>query len=387
MADPQVSAPSCAPFPVPGPGVVHVRTRHADRFTVVGNHLAQHRGLTLTAIGLAVHIQSLPDGARVDIRSVAARFPEGETRIASALRELEAHGYLSRTRERLPSGRVVTRTVAYDRPPGGERARGGPPPRRATAAGARRPRTATVEAPRPWTGIAQGTVRPVRGSTAPGPVPPAAQHAGQHDEPPAAPDDEATPVPDHRTPHPPDRAPNSSPDLRSSPHPPVRTAGPRVHSPDVGPGHAPHSTPDRAAHRVPPALPAPRTADPQRHRTAALLLADLRRHDERLLLTEPDVRRLAGAVAAWLERGVSPDAVRRALTSNLPEAPRHPAALLAHRLTVLLPPPLPATGRPAELRPPPLQNCDGCDRAFRSPAPGHCPGCRTTAARGPERAA
>jgi hypothetical protein len=112
MADPQVSAPACAQ------GVLHVRTRHRDRFTVVGNHLAQHRALTLTAIGLAVHIQSLPDGARVDIKSLAERFPEGETRIASALRELEAHGYLSRTRRRLPGGRIVTRTVAYDRPPG-----------------------------------------------------------------------------------------------------------------------------------------------------------------------------------------------------------------------------------------------------------------------------
>ncbi|KAA0929798.1 helix-turn-helix domain-containing protein, partial [Streptomyces apricus] len=27
---------------------------------------------------------------------------------------------------------------------------------------------------------------------------------------------------------------------------------------------------------------------------------------------------------------------------------------------------------------PPLRNCDGCDRAFRSPEPGHCHDCRTT---------
>lgn len=38
----------------------------------------------------------------MDIKTPAARFPEGETRIAAALRELEAHGYLSRTKERLP---------------------------------------------------------------------------------------------------------------------------------------------------------------------------------------------------------------------------------------------------------------------------------------------
>ncbi|MGW4722894.1 helix-turn-helix domain-containing protein [Streptomyces sp. NPDC004291] len=97
-------------------GVVHDNTRHTTRFTVIGNHLAQHSELSLLAIGLGVHIQSLPGGASVDIRSLAARFPEGTTRIAGALRELEAHGYLRRTRERTKDGRVVTRTVSCNQP-------------------------------------------------------------------------------------------------------------------------------------------------------------------------------------------------------------------------------------------------------------------------------
>jgi hypothetical protein len=75
---------------------------------VIGNHLAQHPELSALAIGLAVYIQSLPAGARVDIKTLAARFPEGTTRIAAALRELEAHGYLRRTRERVGQGRIVT---------------------------------------------------------------------------------------------------------------------------------------------------------------------------------------------------------------------------------------------------------------------------------------
>ncbi|GGR74004.1 hypothetical protein GCM10010269_11240 [Streptomyces humidus] len=61
---------------------------------MIGNHLAQHPDLSGLAIGLAVHIQSLPAGARVDIKTLAARFPEGPTRTAAALRELETHGYL-----------------------------------------------------------------------------------------------------------------------------------------------------------------------------------------------------------------------------------------------------------------------------------------------------
>lgn len=100
----------------PQNGVVHVNVRHADHYTVIGNHLAQHRSLSLVAIGLAAYIQSLPTGARVGIKRLTERFREGETRIAGALLELEAHGYLERSRVRLASGQIVTRTVSYNRP-------------------------------------------------------------------------------------------------------------------------------------------------------------------------------------------------------------------------------------------------------------------------------
>ncbi|RSS54026.1 helix-turn-helix domain-containing protein [Streptomyces sp. WAC01280] len=112
-------------------GVVHDNARHTTRFTVVGNHLAQHGDLSLTAIGLAVHIQSLPTGAQVDIDTLATRFPEGKTRIAASLRELETHGYLRRTRVRTDGGRMVTRTVSCNQPGRtGGRDDPGPPPRR-----------------------------------------------------------------------------------------------------------------------------------------------------------------------------------------------------------------------------------------------------------------
>ncbi|MFF5639677.1 helix-turn-helix domain-containing protein [Streptomyces sp. NPDC012825] len=99
-------------------GVIHVNTPQKSRYTVIGNHLAQHEHLSLTAIGLAVHIQSLPTGSPIGIKELAAGFPEGEIRIAAALRELEAHGYLARTRLRQPDGRITTRTVSYNQPPG-----------------------------------------------------------------------------------------------------------------------------------------------------------------------------------------------------------------------------------------------------------------------------
>ncbi|WOX10494.1 helix-turn-helix domain-containing protein [Streptomyces sp. N50] len=251
----------------PGVGLTHDNARHTTHFTVIGNHLAQHPELSALAIGLGVYIQSLPAGARVDIKTLAARFPEGTTRIAAALRELEAHGYLRRERHRIPDGRIVTRTISCNQPGSGRR----------------------------------------------------------------------------------DKAP---------------AAAPRR---------------ERVPRKALPPVPRPAYPSPALIQQATDLLAGLRRHDPRLLLSACDTAHLAPGVAAWLERDVTPTGVRQALTADLPpEDLRRPAALLAHRLTAQLPPPPPfrAPAPPPAVRHP-LQNCEGCDRAFRSPTPGRCHDCRT----------
>ncbi len=262
-----------------GGGLHHDNTRHTTRFTVIGNHLAQHRELSLLAIGLGVHLQSLPKGAPADIKSLAARFPEGATRIAAALRELECHGYLRRERHRTSTGRIVSRTVSCNQP-------------------------STLRRP--------------------------------HPEPPAA---EPQPQPQPR---------------------PQASARER---------------------KALPAVPRPECNVPALFRVAADLLAGLHRHHPQMLLSATATAHLAPGVAAWLERDVAPDAVRRALTADLPpEGVRRPAAFLAHRLTVQLPPPVPLRA-PAAVPPSParhpMQNCDGCDRGFRAPHPGRCRDCRT----------
>lgn len=91
------------------------------------------------------------------------------------------------------------------------------------------------------------------------------------------------------------------------------------------------------------------------------------------MLSENDIRGLTPAVATWLERDAAPATITRALTTDLPVPLKYPAKLLAHRLSTLLPAPVP----PAPLSPPPvpLQNCDDCDRAFRAPEPGRCGAC------------
>lgn len=122
MADPQSNAHAptrpAPPIPLgaPSAGVIHFRHRHTDRFTVVGNHLAQHSRLSAVAIGLAVYIQSLPDGVSVTAKALTLRFREGEITIRRGLNELEEAGYLERRRIPLGGGRFATRTLAYDKP-------------------------------------------------------------------------------------------------------------------------------------------------------------------------------------------------------------------------------------------------------------------------------
>ncbi|MFJ3998758.1 hypothetical protein [Streptomyces parvus] len=352
----QVSAPSRAP----SAGVVHINIRLTDGYTIISNRLSQHRGMSLLAIGVGTHIQSLPDGRRVGVKALAERFPESEVRIAAALRELEEHGFLRRTRVRAGGGKLATRTESYNHP-------------EAAARGRERVRAAVpVAAP----------VVPAVAAVAP--------------EPEAAPVAAAVPVPVAAAE--PVRVPAPEPEPVRVPVPepePVRVAVPvlepepvRVAVPEpvpvpvpVDPVPGPRLVPTPTAPRKPRLpLPAPQQPTEALYAAAADLLAGLPKTAPLFLLSEEDVRGLVPGVAAWLERGARPDAVRAAITADPPVPLRHPAKLLRHRLATLLPPPLPAAVPVV-----PLQNCDDCDRAFRSPVPGCCRGCRDARAYASER--
>ncbi|MEU6227148.1 hypothetical protein [Streptomyces sp. NPDC047042] len=119
-------------------------------------------------------------------------------------------------------------------------------------------------------------------------------------------------------------------------------------------------------------------ADPQ----AIAVLAGLRRIDARLALTEQEAARLAPGVSRWLAAGIRPTHITDHLTARLPDTfLTRPAGILAYRLkeTPLAPSVLPlvgsaaSPGRPAVAL---MQNCDGCDRAFRATEPGRCRDCR-----------
>ncbi|MGW7411504.1 helix-turn-helix domain-containing protein [Streptomyces sp. NPDC054863] len=302
MDDTYLSAPGSVPV-----GVQHVKYRHLDRFTVVGNHLAQNRNLSLVAIGLGVFIQSLPDGFRIGIKELARDFDEGERRISSALRELEDEGYLERRRVRRGRGRFATLTRFFEHPAARVRA------------------SIDIDAgpePEPEPGSAPGS--------APGPL-----------------------------------AEDGSPTGASGATRAISIRGRSIELP----------------------LPTPRLpVSDVRRQMACELLAGLVQYDRRLLLPGVDVLRLAPAVCAWMERGITADEVRTTLLRSMPDsAVPHPAGFVRWRLAELLPFETPTRtrspyrSRPAVEPPVPFQNCDECGLAFRTKVPGLCRGCRATA--------
>ncbi|MER6676100.1 hypothetical protein [Streptomyces sp. NPDC000983] len=155
-------APPELPPDAPRAGVLHVRHRHIERYTVVGNHLAQHPRLSAAAIGIGVHIQSLPDGASVTIKALTMRFPEGEVTIGRALRELEEAGYLVRRRVPLGGGRIATRTLFLDHPGAAVRASVAGGDSGAVAAAAAGPAPAALSAPEPVEVSMPASVHPRR---------------------------------------------------------------------------------------------------------------------------------------------------------------------------------------------------------------------------------
>jgi len=122
-------------------------------------------------------------------------------------------------------------------------------------------------------------------------------------------------------------------------------------------------------------VPSLADADPQ----ALAVLTALCRVDPRLVLSVQEAARLAPAVSRWLAAGLGTVRIVKLLTEGLPDHfLTRPAGILAYRLreTPLPVPPLSTTHRderPAVL---PFQTCDGCDKAFRAPEPGHCRDCR-----------
>lgn len=82
-----------------------LRKEHKENYTCISNDVFRS-GLSLKARGMLCTMLSLPDDWEFSENGLQAILKDGQTSIRSAIKELEAAGFLSRTRERDESGRM-----------------------------------------------------------------------------------------------------------------------------------------------------------------------------------------------------------------------------------------------------------------------------------------
>ncbi|WP_326697702.1 MarR family transcriptional regulator [Streptomyces sp. NBC_01754] len=316
---------------------------------------------------IAGYIDHLPDGAAMDIKSLAKDLPlYGQKAVGTALRTLAVAGHLRHVRGPAASpgeNRWVTRTywsrTARDNEWWAAHLVTAPTP----AAPAPRPVTETPYAP---VATPTPTLIPKAPAAAPVAVPtPDDASAGD-----AATNatgsavDSASDSPSVRTYH------------RADSHTAARTAEPTATTPSVPPA-APSLVPTHSPHPSP----------------AYIALARLGRVDPRLALSAADCTVLEPLATAWFARGVGADHLTHALTSGLPPQVGSPVGLVRRRLLDKLPPALPSTPAPASAPGAPprrlLVECVDCGRPGPPEAlpDGLCRPCRAPAASGAPGAA
>lgn len=94
-----------------------VRRRHAGNFTQIPNSLIRNEHLSLKALGVIVHLLSLPPGYRISLEGLCAVRKEGETAMRTAIQQLESLNYMRIVRDRSASGQFIqSRWIVSDEP-------------------------------------------------------------------------------------------------------------------------------------------------------------------------------------------------------------------------------------------------------------------------------
>ncbi|SCK16018.1 hypothetical protein B046DRAFT_01556 [Streptomyces sp. LamerLS-316] len=303
---------------------------------------------------IAGFIDRLPDGAAMDVKSLAKQLPlYGQQAVGSALKALSTAGYLRRVRclvGELGQVRWVFRTFWSRTARDNEwwaateasltSAAGGPAPAAPVpqvaqvAPVAQVAQVASVAQVAQVASVAQvAQVASVPEVPPVPPVPPVAPVPPSAPAPPALVTAEAAP-PALVTPDPAPPAPVQ----QSAAEPALAPAAP------VGPQAAP-AAPALPQQRT-PATPATYAPAPGAPSPAYLALARLGRIDSRLTLSAADCAVLEARAAEWLARGVDTDYLTQALVAGLPERVASPVGLVRRRLTDKIPPHVPAAPTP-----------------------------------------
>lgn len=102
--------------------------RATDRFAIIANDALADERLSYRARGVLGYLLSRPPGWRTTSDALSTQGREGRDAIRTALKELEAHGYLVRSKSRNDAGQWVHSAHVYDVPRAGEPAPENPAP-------------------------------------------------------------------------------------------------------------------------------------------------------------------------------------------------------------------------------------------------------------------
>jgi hypothetical protein len=291
---------------------------------------------------IAGYVDHLPDGAAMDIKTLARNLPlYGQMAIGSALKALTVAGHLRRAQCRTGEGTNRWVTLTYWSRTARDNEWWDVFAEAENTRAAREAAALPAAPPPPWVPVDT----------------PATQVAAETPAPQiAAPEAPATQVPE--------ASPASLPQL--------------AHQPAPQPAHAPAPYVRRQRTPVPTTGGGPSPA--------YLALAQLGCTDPRLALSAADCTALEDLATAWLDRGVNADYLTHALASGLPAQVGSPVGFVRRRLRDKLPPHLPtapaptAPGTPVRRllvectdcgRPGPSEMLpDGLCRPCRNPAPG-----------------
>lgn len=97
-----------------------IRAEKNRNYSVISNVILNDERLSMKARGLAAYLLTKPDNWRINAVHLASQFPDGPSAIRAAMRELEACGYLTRTRTHDERGRITWEIVLHETPQGAQ---------------------------------------------------------------------------------------------------------------------------------------------------------------------------------------------------------------------------------------------------------------------------
>lgn len=332
------------------------RSKHSAGFTVLPNSCLRDRRLSFTARGLLSYLLSHPESTRQDIKTLSAGNPEGQEAVARAMRELIAHGYLTREHVRNAAGRISTVVDVYDTP---QDSRQGVKEQVRPHLGLPRPGEPDPGEPSALpTGVKKEekeTTPSARGCVAREPARPARPPTGDGENGSTAPGSASRLT-----------APGSVPESVA----PGFVSGSTLPGPvpeSVAPGVVPGAVSVAPDSVYGSPLPGSVTGSAV---PGVAFLVRLGRAEPRLTVGESEMAAVLPLLAEWLARGGTEAQIRTVLTVGLPDEVRSPAKLIVHRLRSRMPAPAVVSTAP---RPVTRAECDECGRPVTSP--GVCARC------------